>query len=36
LELHSDGGVLMKPFDPSDLLRAIALATAPVAGKNAA
>ncbi|HEX3969746.1 MAG TPA: response regulator [Stellaceae bacterium] len=33
-ELHSDGGVLMKPFDPSDLLRAIASATAP--GKNAA
>jgi two-component system, NtrC family, response regulator HydG len=35
-ELHSDGGVLMKPFDPSDLLRAIANATAPVPGKNAA
>jgi two-component system, NtrC family, response regulator HydG len=35
-ELHSDGGVLMKPFDPSDLLRAIASATASVAGKNAA
>lgn len=35
-ELHSDSGVLMKPFDPSDLLRAIASATAPVAGKNAA
>jgi DNA-binding response OmpR family regulator len=33
-ELHSDGGLLMKPFDPSDLLRAIASATAP--GKNAA
>src|SRR6185437_8474854 len=33
-ELHSDGGVLMKPFDPSDLLRAIAIATAP--GKSAA
>jgi DNA-binding response OmpR family regulator len=35
-ELHPDNGVLLKPFDPSDLLRAIASATAPVAGKNAA
>jgi len=35
-ELHSDGGVLMKPFDPSDLLRAIASATATIVGKNAA
>jgi len=35
-ELHSDSGVLMKPFDPSDLLRAIASATATVVGKNAA
>jgi len=35
-ELHSDNGVLMKPFDPSDLLRAIESATAPLAGKNAA
>jgi DNA-binding response OmpR family regulator len=35
-ELHSDNGVLMKPFDPSDLLRAIEIATAPAAGKNAA
>jgi two-component system, NtrC family, response regulator HydG len=35
-ELHTDSGVLMKPFDPSDLLRAIASATAPDTGKNAA
>ena len=35
-ELHSDNGVLMKPFDPSDLLRAIESATAAPAGKNAA
>jgi DNA-binding response OmpR family regulator len=35
-ELRSDGGVLMKPFNPSDLLRAIENATAPAVGKNAA
>ena len=27
-ELHSDNGILMKPFDPAELLRAIASATA--------
>jgi len=35
-ELHTDNGVLMKPFDPSELLRAIAAATAADIGKNAA
>ena len=35
-QLPSDSGILMKPFDPSDLLRAIATATAPEAGKTAA
>lgn len=35
-ELHMDSGVLMKPFDPSELLRAIAIATATKVGKNAA
>ena len=34
--LHSDNGILMKPFDPGDLLRAIASATAPEIGKTAA
>jgi two-component system response regulator HydG len=35
-ELHSDSGILMKPFDPADLLRAIASATAADIGKTAA
>jgi FixJ family two-component response regulator len=35
-ELHCDNGVLMKPFDPRDLLRAIESATGPVGGKHAA
>lgn len=35
-ELHTDSGVLMKPFDPRELLRAIAAATAVDIGKNAA
>jgi two-component system response regulator HydG len=35
-ELHTDSGVLMKPFDPSELLRAIAAATASDIGKSAA
>jgi two-component system response regulator HydG len=35
-QLPADSGVLMKPFDPGDLLRAIASATAPEAGKTAA
>ncbi|HVA13072.1 MAG TPA: response regulator [Stellaceae bacterium] len=35
-ELPVDSGILMKPFDPADLLRAIASATAPDAGKTAA
>ena len=35
-QLPADSGILMKPFDPSELLRAIAIATAPEAGKTAA
>lgn len=35
-ELCSNIGILMKPFDPNELLRAIAVATGPDAGKTAA